>query len=61
MLRAGLTEVLVTGGAVENGKAWLELISVDMAGQVHRGHVSAQGNPVCITFDAVLLRGPSLS
>jgi predicted DNA-binding protein with PD1-like motif len=52
------TEVLVTHGAVRGGVATLDLMSVDMAGQVHEGRLTRGDNPVCITFDLVLTREP---
>jgi predicted DNA-binding protein with PD1-like motif len=51
------TEVLITRGDVRGGVARIELISVDMAGDVHEGRLARGDNPVCITFDLVLLRG----
>lgn len=48
------TEVLVTQGQVRDGRATLDLMSVDMAGQVHAGRLARGQNPVCITFDLVL-------
>jgi len=50
------TEVLITDGAVEGGIAWLDVMSVDMEGRVHEGRITRGENPVCITFDLVLLR-----
>jgi predicted DNA-binding protein with PD1-like motif len=52
------TEVLVRRGAVRNGKAEMDLLVVDMAGQVHDGILAEGQNPVCITFDLVLEREP---
>jgi predicted DNA-binding protein with PD1-like motif len=48
------TEVLVREGAVRNGKAELDLLVVDMQGDVHAGQLVRGQNPVCITFDVVL-------
>jgi hypothetical protein len=48
------TEVLVRQGNVREGKADLELLVVDMQGDVHTGHLVRGQNPVCITFDVVL-------
>ena len=48
------TEVLVRGGTVRNGTASLDLLVVDMAGQVHEGWLARDSNPVCITFDLML-------
>jgi predicted DNA-binding protein with PD1-like motif len=48
------TEVLVRQGWVRNGRAALELIVVDMNGDVHEGWLERGENPVCITFDLVL-------
>ena len=50
------TEVLVMDGQVRDGIATLNVLSVDMAGRVHEGHLARGENPVCITFDLVLLR-----
>ena len=49
------TEVLVRSGSVRNGMAALDVASVDMAGHVHEGRLKSGENPVCITFDLVLL------
>ena len=51
------TEVLVTNGAIRGGIATIDLMSVDMAGHVHEGRLTRGENPVCITFDLVLIRG----
>ena len=51
------TEVLVTHGAVREGVATLDLLSVDMEGHVHEGRIARGENPVCITFDLVLVAG----
>lgn len=48
------TEVLVRRGIVRDGVAELDLLVVDMAGQVHGGRLARGENPVCITFDLVL-------
>jgi predicted DNA-binding protein with PD1-like motif len=48
------TEVLVRQGRVHDGKAELELLVVDMQGEVHAGWLERGRNPVCITFDLVL-------
>jgi predicted DNA-binding protein with PD1-like motif len=48
------TEVLVRQGHVRNGIAALELLVVDMRGNVHQGWLQRNQNPVCITFDVVL-------
>lgn len=48
------TEVLVRQGTVRNGKADLDLLVVDMQGDVHAGQLVRGQNPVCITFDVVL-------
>jgi len=48
------TEVLVRDGAVRDGRAELDLLVVDMRGQVHGGTLVRGDNPVCITFDLVL-------
>jgi predicted DNA-binding protein with PD1-like motif len=48
------TEVLVRKGVVSGGLAALDLLVVDMAGQVHEGMLARGENPVCITFDLVL-------
>jgi hypothetical protein len=50
------TEVLITGGEVRDGTATIELISVDMAGRTHAGRLARDANPVCITFDIVMIR-----
>ena len=48
------TEVLVREGHITNGKATLNLLVVDMRGEVHQGWLTRGENPVCITFDVVL-------
>jgi predicted DNA-binding protein with PD1-like motif len=48
------TEVLVRQGWVRNGKAALEVLVVDMKGEVHEGWLERGENAVCITFDVVL-------
>jgi predicted DNA-binding protein with PD1-like motif len=50
------TEVLVREGYVRNGKAALDLLVVDMQGHVHEGWLRHGENPVCITFDLVLIQ-----
>ncbi len=50
------TEVLVRSGRVRDGVGSLDLLVVDMAGQVHDGPLIRGANPVCITFDLVLER-----
>jgi hypothetical protein len=47
---------LTTGGEVRDGTATIELISVDMAGRAHAGRLARDANPVCITFDIVMMR-----
>jgi hypothetical protein len=48
------TEVLVRSGNINDGKASLDLLVVDMRGHVHQGWLRRGENPVCITFDLVL-------
>lgn len=48
------TEVLIRSGAVRDGIATLDLLVVDMAGNVHEGTLARGENAVCITFDVVL-------
>ena len=48
------TEVLVRSGHVHDGAAVLDMLVVDMAGQVHEGRLIRGDNPVCITFELVL-------
>jgi predicted DNA-binding protein with PD1-like motif len=48
------TEVLVRGGAVRDGVAAIDMVVVDMLGEVHEGRLVRGDNPVCITFDLVL-------
>jgi predicted DNA-binding protein with PD1-like motif len=48
------TEVLVRDGFIRNGEAALDLLVVDMQGQVHEGWLTRGENPVCITFDLFL-------
>jgi predicted DNA-binding protein with PD1-like motif len=48
------TEVLVREGQIVDGEGALNLLVVDMQGQVHEGWLQRGENPVCITFDLVL-------
>jgi predicted DNA-binding protein with PD1-like motif len=48
------TEVLVRTGEVRDGVAAIDMVVVDMRGQVHEGRLARGKNPVCITFDLVL-------
>jgi predicted DNA-binding protein with PD1-like motif len=45
------TEVLVREGHIRDGIASLDLLVVDMQGEVHQGRLRLGENPVCITFD----------
>jgi predicted DNA-binding protein with PD1-like motif len=45
------TEVLVREGHIRKGRAALDLLVVDMQGEVHQGWLQRGENPVCITFD----------
>jgi hypothetical protein len=45
------TEVLVREGWIRDGVAALDLLVVDMRGEVHEGWLRRGENPVCITFD----------
>lgn len=48
------TEVLVREGYIRSGTAALDLLVVDMLGNVHEGWLQRGENPVCITFDIVM-------
>jgi predicted DNA-binding protein with PD1-like motif len=48
------TEVLVREGHIRDGRAALDLLVVDMRGNVHQGWLQRGENPVCITFDIIL-------
>ncbi|MBS0560024.1 MAG: DUF296 domain-containing protein [Proteobacteria bacterium] len=48
------TEVMVLEGEVTQEGARIEMLVVDMQGAVHRGWLAPEGNPVCITFEAML-------
>jgi predicted DNA-binding protein with PD1-like motif len=48
------TEVLVREGHIRDGKVALDLLVVDMRGNVHQGWLQRGENPVCITFDIIL-------
>jgi hypothetical protein len=48
------TEALVLQGDVTPQGARLEMLVVDMAGDVHRGWLMRGENPVCITFELVM-------
>ena len=50
------TEVLVRSGHVRNGEATIDLLAVDMLGRIHEGWLARGANPVCITFDLMLVR-----
>jgi hypothetical protein len=49
------TEVLVRQGQLRDGVASVEVIAVDGAGALHRGWLQRGENPICITFDLILL------
>ncbi len=53
------TEVLVRQGHIRAGKAALDLLVVDMQGQVHEGWLQHGQNPVCITFDLFMQSDPA--
>jgi predicted DNA-binding protein with PD1-like motif len=48
------TEVLVRSGNINDGEAAIDMLVVDMAGQVHEGRLIRGDNRVCITFELVL-------
>jgi len=48
------TEVMVLQGEATPEGARIEMLVVDMRGAVHRGWLAPTGNPVCITFEAML-------
>ena len=48
------TEVLVRAGRVRDGRAELDVMAVDMRGEVHEGWLAHGRNAVCITFDLML-------
>jgi predicted DNA-binding protein with PD1-like motif len=48
------TEVLVREGHIRDGVAALDLLAVDMRGEVHEGWLQRGENLVCITFDIVM-------
>ncbi|HBK08737.1 MAG TPA: DUF296 domain-containing protein [Acetobacteraceae bacterium] len=48
------TEVLVRQGHIRDGIAALDMLVVDMKGEVHEGWLRKGENPVLITFDIVL-------
>ena len=49
------TEVLIRAGRVTGGVAKIDLLAVDARGHVHEGWLELWANPVCITFDLVLV------
>jgi predicted DNA-binding protein with PD1-like motif len=49
------TEVLVRSGRVTAGVAEIDLLAVDGRGHVYEGWLERGVNPVCITFDLVLV------
>jgi predicted DNA-binding protein with PD1-like motif len=48
------TEVMALDGEATPDGARIEMLVVDMRGAVHRGRLAETGNPVCITFEAML-------
>lgn len=48
------TEVLVRRGHIRDGVAALDMLVVDMKGEVHEGWLRKGENPVLITFDVVM-------
>lgn len=53
------TEVLIRSGRVTQGRAAIDLLAVDMRGDVHQGRLEQGANPVCITFDLLLIDATS--
>lgn len=51
------TEVFVTDGGVSGGKCTLDVALVDLDGAVHEGRLAHGTNPVCITFELLILAG----
>lgn len=49
------TEVFVTGGGVAAGRATLDVALVALDGTVHAGRLAHGTNPVCITFELLLV------
>lgn len=49
------TEVLVRSGTIRGGRAALDIALVDMDGAIHEGRLAATRNPVCVTFELVLV------
>ncbi len=49
------TEVLVRSGHIHDGRAVLDMLVIDMHGHVHEGRLVRGDNPVCITFELMLV------
>jgi predicted DNA-binding protein with PD1-like motif len=48
------TEVLISGGTVRSGETTLEIAIVDMGGVITEGRLAGP-NPVCVTFELLIL------
>lgn len=49
------TEVFVTSGRVTKGACDLDVALVDLSGVLHEGTLSRRFNPVCVTFELLIL------
>jgi hypothetical protein len=49
------TEVLVTGGIVRPGRCTLDIALVGMDGEVSAGRLRRGANPVCVTFELLIV------
>lgn len=49
------TEVMVRRGSVAEGLCELDVALVDMDGRVHEGRLARGRNPVCVTFELVIV------
>lgn len=49
------TEVMVRRGTVVEGRCELDVALVDMNGDIHEGLLAHSSNPVCVTFELVIV------
>jgi hypothetical protein len=46
---------LVTNGFVRDGRCALDIALVDMDGRISAGRLRHDGNPVCVTFELLVI------
>lgn len=49
------TEVMVRRGTVADGRCEVDVALVDMDGEIHEGLLARGSNPVCVTFELVIV------